>query len=76
MKRRAGERIEARSRPARQLELAVAIGEVREHEERQPVGRRLVERAEDARVVGVARAALEQRLGLLAAVAAEVRCSR
>ena len=38
----------------------------------EPVGRRLVERAEDARVVGVARAALEQRLGLLAAVAAEV----
>jgi hypothetical protein len=33
---------------------------------------RLVERAEDARVVGVAAAALEQRLGLLAAVAPEV----
>ena len=32
----------------------------------------LVERAEDARVVGVAGAALKQRLGFLAAVAAEV----
>ena len=35
--------------------------------------RRLVERAEDSRIVGIAGAALEQRLGLLAAVAAEVR---
>ena len=35
--------------------------------------RRLVERAEDARLVGIARAALQQLLGLLAAVAAEVR---
>ncbi len=35
-------------------------------------GRLLVERAENARIVGVARAALEQRLGLFAAVAAEV----
>src|SRR6185369_3213427 len=53
-------------------ELSVAVGEVREHEERQPIGRRLVERLEDARIVGLAAAPLEQRLRLLAAVAAEV----
>ena len=56
----------------RQLELAVAVGEVGEEEERQPVRRRLVERAEDARVVGVARVALEHLVGLVAPVAAEV----
>ena len=39
---------------------------------RQPVADRLVEGAEDARLVGVAGVALEQLLGLLAAVAAEV----
>ena len=60
------------SASAHELELAVAIGEVREHEEREPVGRPLVEGAEDARIVGVARAALEQRVGFLAAVASEI----
>ncbi len=55
-----------------QLVLAVAVGEVREHEEREPVGRPLVERAEDARLVAIPRSPLEQRLGLLPAVAAEV----
>ena len=39
---------------------------------RQPVRRRLVEGAEDARLVGIARVALQHLLGLLAAVAAEV----
>ena len=56
----------------RQLVLAVAVGEVGEHEERQPVRRLLVERAEDARVVGVARVALEHLVGLVAAVTPEV----
>ncbi len=70
--RRARQRVEARFGQRVQLKLAVAIGEVREHEKRQPVRRLLVERAEDARVVGIARAALEQRLGFLAPVAAEV----
>ncbi len=70
---RARERVEAGLGERAELVLAVAVGEVREHEERQPVGRLLVERAEDPRVVGVARAALEQRFGFLAAVAAEVR---
>src|SRR5579862_3689968 len=39
------QRIEARFGQARELILAVAIGEMREHEVRQPVGRRFVERA-------------------------------
>src|SRR5271156_1677623 len=67
------QRIETRFGQTRQLILAVAVGEMREHEVRQPIGRLLVERAEDARIVRVARPALEQRLGLLAAVAPEVR---
>ncbi len=70
--RGARERLEARFRQRIQLELAVAVGEVGEHEEREPVGRLLVERAEDARIVGIARAALEQRIGFFAAVAAEM----
>ncbi len=67
------QRIEAGFGERAQLVLAVAVREEREHEERQPVRRGLVERAEDARVVGVAGAPLEQRLGLLAAVAPEMR---
>ena len=68
----ARQRIEARLRQAFELHLAVAVGEEREHVERQPVRRRLVEGAEHARLVGVAGAALQQLLGLLAAVAAEI----
>lgn len=68
----AGQRVEAGFGQRAQLELAVAIGEVGEHVERQPVRRLLVEGAEDARVVGIAGGALQQRVGLLAAVAAEV----
>src|SRR5215470_7085221 len=69
---RARERIEAALGQARKLVLAVAIGEVREHQVREPVGRLLVEGAQDARLVAIARAPLQERLGLLAAVAAEV----
>src|SRR5271170_1398972 len=65
----ARERIEARFGQARELILAVAIREMREHEVRQPVGRLLVERAEYARVINVARAPQQQRVGLFAAVA-------
>ena len=68
----ARQRIEARLRQAFELHLAVAVGEEGEHEERQPVRRRLVEGAEHARLVGVAGAALQQLVGLLAAVAAEI----
>ena len=70
--RRARQRVEARLRQAFQLHLAVAIGEEGEHEERQPVRRLLVEGAEHARLVDIARAALQQALGLLAAVLAEI----
>ncbi len=68
----ARQRIEARLRQALELHLAVAVGEEREHEERQPVRRRLVEGAEHARLVGAAGAALQQLVRLLAAVAAEI----
>ena len=59
-----GERVE--------LKLAVAVGEEGEHEQREPVRGPLVEGGEDARPVGIAGAAFEQRLRLLAPVAAEV----
>ena len=71
--RRARERVERALGEGEELEFAVAVGEEREHEEREPVGARLVERAEDARLVLVAAPALEERLGLFAPVAAEVR---
>ena len=61
------------SRQALQLKLAVAVGEVGEHEERQPVADRLVEGAEDARLVHVPGVAREQLLRLFAAIAPEVR---
>src|SRR6185437_10615438 len=68
----ARQRIEAALGQALQLELAVAVGEIGEHEERQPVADRLVEGAEDARLVGVARMARQQFFRLLAPVAAEI----
>ena len=68
----ARERIEAGLRQRLELHLAVAVGEKGEHEERQPVRRLLVEGAEHARRVGVAGAALQQRLRFLAAVGAEI----
>ena len=68
----ARERVEAGLRKALELHLAVAIGEEGEHVEGKPVRRRLVEGAEHARLVGVAGAALQQLLGLLTAVAAEI----
>src|SRR5271154_7157613 len=51
----ARQRIESRLGQARQLILAIAVGEMREHKVRQPIGRLLVERAEDARIVRIAR---------------------
>ena len=64
--------IEAGLRQRVQLHLAVAVGEVGEHEERQPVRRRLVEGPQHARAVGIAGAAAQQLVGLLAAVATEI----
>ena len=66
------QRIERRLPQRGELELAVAVGEVREHEERQPVRRLLVEGAEDARVVLVAGVAFEHLVGLVAPVPTEV----
>src|SRR5258708_1857536 len=68
----AGQRIEPALGQALELELAVAVGEIGEHEEDEPVAHRLVEGAEDARLVGIAGMALQQLLGLLAPVAAEI----
>ena len=50
----ARERVEARLGERRELVLAVAVGERGEAEEVEPGGDRAVERAEDARVVGLA----------------------
>src|SRR5450631_1206340 len=66
------EGIEPALRQRAQLKLAVAVGEVSEHEQRQPIRRALVERSENARVVDVAAAALEQCIRLFAAVTAKV----
>src|SRR5437764_5123659 len=68
----ARQRIEPGLRQAMQLHLAVAVGEIGEHEERQPVRRLLVESPQHAWAVDIARAAAQQLVGLLAAVAAEI----
>jgi hypothetical protein len=54
------------------LELPVTIGEVGEQEEREPVRCALVERAQDAGLVGVAGMTLEHLVGFVATVATEV----
>ena len=64
--------IEAGLRQRLELHLAVAVGEIGEHEERQPIRRLLVERAQHARRIGIAGAALQQCFRLLAAVGAEI----
>ncbi len=68
----ARQRVEARLRQRLELHLAVAVGEEREHVERQPVRRLLVEGAQHARRVVTAGAAPQELLSLLAAVAPEV----
>jgi len=71
--RRTRERLERALSEREQLIFSVAIGEEREHEKRKPIGARLVECAEEARFVRVARSALEQFVGLFATVATEIR---
>jgi hypothetical protein len=71
--RRAAQRIERALSEREQLVLAVAIGEEREHEKREPIGAGLVECTEQARLVCITAAALEQGLSLFAPVTAEVR---
>src|SRR5204862_8012510 len=56
----ARERIECGLPQRRKLELAIAIVEEGRHEAGEPMPRLLVEGGEDARVVGVAGAALDQ----------------
>ena len=55
-----------------ELHLAVTVGEISEHEERQPIRRVFVECAEDAGVVLLSALALEERLRFFAAVLAEI----
>src|SRR5713226_3409946 len=69
---RARQGVEAALGQAGQLVLSVPIGEEAEHEEGQPVRGLLVEGAEDARLVRVSGAPLEQGIRFLAPVAAEV----
>ena len=66
------EGIESRLAECTELILAVAVGEVGEHEEGEPVGCLFVEGPEDARLVGVARVAFEHGVSFVAAVLAEV----
>jgi hypothetical protein len=68
----AGERIEAGFGERQELVLAVAVGEEGEHVEGEPVIGALVEGTEDARLLGIARMALQHRLRLFATVAAEI----
>ena len=69
---RPGQRIEAAFGQAVELELAVPVLEVGEHEEAEPVVGVLVERLQDAGLVGIAGVTLQHLFRFLAAVAAEV----
>src|SRR5207237_10315304 len=68
---RAGQRIEPALGEARELVLAVAVGEVREHQVREPVRSLLVEGPEDPRLVAIPRSTLQERPRLRAAVATQ-----
>src|SRR5215212_4678952 len=70
--RGARQRIETGFRECRELELAVAIGKEGEHVERQPIGRSLVERPEDARVVAITGTPHKKRIGFFSTVPAEM----
>ena len=70
--RGACERIECTFGKRAKLKFPVAIGEIGEHKKRQPVRRFFVERTEDARIVGVARITLQQRVRLFATITAEM----
>ena len=68
----ARKRIEARFRQALQLEFSVAVGEIGEHVEAEPVANGLVEGAQNARLIRIAGMALEQFFGFFAAIAAKI----
>src|SRR5258707_10838029 len=65
------EGIEAGFGQGAELEFAVAVSEESEHVKSQPIGRGLVESAQNARIIGVTRAAGEQKLCFFAAITAE-----
>ncbi len=67
-----GQRIESRFRQAHELILAVAVGEVSKHEKAQPIVDRLVEGSQNARIIRIARMAVQQLLRLFPAVASEI----
>src|SRR5690606_28631311 len=69
---RTRQRIEAGLGQGTELELAVAISEVGEHVEGEPIGGLLVEGAKNSGTVFAARVALQQRVGLFTTVASEV----
>src|ERR1700683_3904254 len=64
--------IEARFGQRAELELSITIREVSEHEKSQPIRGLFIESAQYSRVVEVARAALQQGLGLFAAVPTKI----
>src|SRR5437870_13399304 len=68
----ARQRLESRLSQSRELILAVTIRKHRESEKVQPVVARLIECFEDARFVRIAAAPLQQRISLIAAVAAKI----
>jgi len=61
-----------RFRQARELVFARRGREIREQEEREPIGRRFIKGAQYSWMVAVARMALEQGVGLFTAVAPEI----
>ena len=68
----ARQRIEGRFGQSTQLEFAVTVGEVSEHEKRQPVRGLLVEGLQDTGVVFVAAVTLQQSIGFFTAIFAEI----
>ena len=68
----ARQRVEAGLRQAFKLHLAVAVGEIGEHEEGKPVRRLLVEGAEHARSLLRTRLPAQQPVSFLAAIGAEI----
>src|SRR5882672_1779540 len=69
---RARQRLETGFSERRELILAVAICKHREAEKVEPVVAGLIKSFENARLVGIAAAALEQRVGFVATVASKV----
>src|SRR5690606_5008561 len=69
---RTGQGIEARFGQSAQLELAVTVREVSEHIEGKPIGRLLVERAQNAGAVLAARVALQQSIGFFTSISSKV----